>query len=348
MKKIIALLLCIVLIVPFGLMTGCSDENVLTIYNWGDYIADGVIDKFTEETGVKVRYTTFDTNEIMYTKVTNSDLGSYDIVIPSDYTVHKLRDADMLEKLDFSNIPNYQYIGDNFKNLPFDPDNEYSVPYMWGTLAIVYDTTKVDDPVDSWDILWNEKYEKQIFMMDSVRDSIGISLKRLGYTMNSTNDEEIAEAKQELINQKPLVLAYTGDEVKDKMVAGEAALAVVYAGDGVTIVEQNPNMALAIPSEEGSNYFVDSMCILKGSKHKEAAEQFINFMCREDIAEMNREAINYSSPQTQVMANLPADMLCRDAMYPSDEIIEKCDVFAFLDKYESIYIDTWTQVIAAN
>lgn len=268
MKKSIKYVLFVLSIAIIGtVFTGCKkDENTLNVYNWGDYIAPEVIEEFEEEYGIKVNYSTFDTNEDMYVKV-KSGGNSYDVLFPSDYIIEKMIKEDMLLKLDMNNIPNYKNIDEKFKNLDFDPDNEYSVPYMWGTLGIIYNKNAVTDKVESWDILWDEKYSGQILMLNSQRDSIAISLKRLGYSMNSTDKDELQKAKEELIKQKPLVYAYVGDEVKDLMIGEEADIGVVWSGDAVYMMGENENLDYVVP-KEGSNLWFDNMVIPSTSKHK--------------------------------------------------------------------------------
>ena len=265
-------------LISIGLLSGCgssnntADNGTVYFYNCGDYIDEDLLAKFTKETGIKVDYSTYDTNEIMYQKL-KSTPGSYDLVIPSDYMIEKMIKEDMVEKLDFNNIPNYEYIDDTYKNLSYDPNNEYSVPYMWGTIGIIYDPAVVTEPVTSWDILWNTKYsEKQVIMFDSMRDTIAIGLDKLGYSINSTNPDEIAAATDELVKQKQTMdPLYYVDEVKDKMINGEAALATVWSGDAAYIMSENPELKYVIP-EEGSNKWFDAMVIPKGSKNKENAE----------------------------------------------------------------------------
>ena len=285
-------------LLSMSLLAGCggassADNGVVYFYNCGDYIDEDLLSKFTKETGIKVDYSTYDTNEIMYQKLKSSP-GSYDLVIPSDYMIEKMVNEDMVEKIDFNNIPNYEYIGDEYKNLSYDPNNEYSVPYMWGTIGIVYNPDIVTEPVNSWDILWNTKYNnKQLIMFDSMRDTLAIGLKKLGYSINSTNPDEISAATQELIKQKQTMdPLYYVDEVKDKMINEEAAIAPVWSGDAAYIMSQNPKLKYAIP-EEGSNKWFDAMVIPKDSKNKENAEKLINFLCDPENALQNVEYIEY-------------------------------------------------------
>lgn len=287
MKKFkrLSLVFMLIGIMMFSL-SGCGKgKDTLNVYNWGDYIDESVIKEFEKEYNVKVNYETFATNEDMYVKIKKGGTD-YDVLVPSDYMITKMINENMLEKIDMNNIPNYKDIPSKFKNLAFDPKNEYSVPYMWGTVGIIYNTKLIKDNIDSWDALWNPKYKGQILMVDSQRDAIAVALKKLGYSMNTTNKAELEKAKQELIKQKPLVHAYVGDEVKDLMTDEEGAIAVVWSGDAVTMMKNNKNLRYVIP-KEGSNLWFDNMVIPKGSKHKKEAEMFINFMTRPDIALKN-------------------------------------------------------------
>lgn len=344
--------LFLVAAITVGLLAigGCSQSNsntpILKVYNWGDYIDQDIIAIFEEETGIDIIYDTFETNESMYTKVKTMGASAYDVVIPSDYMIKRMSDEGLLAEIDVSELKNYDLISDKYKGLEFDPDNKYSVPYMWGTVGILYNTTMVDEPVTSWSILWNDKYTRNLFMMDSVRDSIGVTLKLLGYSLNSTNLDHLKEAESKLMEQKPLVLAYTADEVKDKMIAGEAALAVVYSGDAITCMDPdfgNPDLEYSVP-EEGSNLWFDSMCILADSPNKQAAMRFIDFMCRTDIASKNRDFINYSTPQIEVYESLPDDIKSDPVQYPSDAVLEKSEIFVDLGESIAYYEDLWVRV----
>lgn len=343
MKVPLVLALCLIII---SLASSCAGSNKTTlyVYNWGDYIDQEVIERFEKEYDIKVVYDTYATNEDMYVKL-KSGGSNYDVIFPSDYMIERLIKEDMLHKINFDNVPNYKYIEDRFKNLPYDPNNEYSVPYMWGTLGIVYNVNMVDEPVDSWSILWDEKYKNQILMLDSQRDSIGVALKMLGYSLNSTNPDELEEAKNALIEQKPLVLSYVGDDVKDKMVAEEAALAVVFSGDAVAIKYENPNHEFVIP-KEGGNLWFDAMAIPKTSKNKEAAELFINFMCDPEIAFLNADYLKYSSPHSEVKKMIDEELANDETAYPPDEILENCEVFKDLGENLKLYDRVWTEVKA--
>ncbi len=354
MKKLLTKLLVSAVILSTLVLAGCgasestgdnSGEKVtLKVYNWGDYIGEDVIDRFQEKYNIDVVYDTFADNEVMHTKLSSGG-SDYDVAIPSDYMIKRMIDEGMVNKIDLNNIPNYKYIDEKFKNLAFDPKNEYSVPYMWGTVGIIYNKTMVTDPVDSWNILWNEKYKKQVFMLDSQRDSIGITLKKLGFSLNTKNQEELEKAKDELIKQKELgmVQSYVGDEVKDKMIMGEAAFAVVWSGDAVFMKRENPDLDYVIP-KEGSNLWFDSMVVLSNTKHQKEAEQFINFMCETDIAFANADYIGYSTPHTEAKKKMSPDLLGDIAAYPTDEQIANCEVFEDLAGSIKDYDRIWTEV----
>ncbi len=340
MKKVLLAFLAVMCL----LLSSCGDDReVVRVYNWGDYIAPGVIDQFEEEENIRVIYEMFETNEDMYTKVKNSN-NAYDVLIPSDYMIERMIEEDLLAPIDFANITNYSAIDDAYKNLSFDPENKFSVPYTWGTVGILYNKTMVDGPIDSWGALWDSKYEKNIIMMNSQRDAIGIALKYLGYSLNTLEEKALSEAKQKLIDQCPLVLTWVVDEVKDKMIGGEAALALVYAGDAVYCKGYNEDLEYVIP-KEGSNIFFDSMCIPANCKNKAAAEKFINFMCRPDIAAKNAEYIGYSSPST------PARELMGEAgkdptAYP-DVTKYDLEIFSSLGEKTKIYDELWTEIKAS-
>jgi spermidine/putrescine transport system substrate-binding protein len=346
MKEFIKGILFILLVMALLIVSsGCSEKKtVLNVYNWGDYIDESVLEEFTKEYGIEINYETYATNEDMYIKI-KSGGTNYDVAFPSDYMIEKMIKEDMLLKLDMKNIPNFKNIDERFKNLDFDPDNQYSVPYMWGTVGILYNKKMVKEEVDSWDILWDEKYKKQILMLNSQRDSIGVALKKLGYSLNTRSVEELEKAKEELIKQKRLVLAYVGDEVKDMMLAEEAALAVVWSGDAVALMEKNENLAYAIP-KEGSNLWFDNMVIPKTSKHKKEAELFINFMTRPDIALKNTLYIGYSTTNKETFNMLNKELKENKVAYPDNEALKNCEVFLDPGEFIKEYDRIWTEVLA--
>ena len=337
MKKILLFLLTIFL------LTSCSKEesNILYVYNWGEYIEPTLIDKFEKETGIKVVYDMFEQNEDMFMKVKEGG-SNYDVVVPSDYMAQKMIKLGMLEKLNYKNIPNFKYIDKEFRNLDYDPQNEYTVPYMWGTVGIVYNKNKVKEKVDSWNILWNEKYKDNIIMMNSTRDTLGVALKRLGYSMNARDEKQLEIAKKSLIKQKPLVLAYLVDETKSQMANGEADIALMYSGDAIIAKAENKNLEYVIP-KEGSNLWVDTMAILKGAKHKENAEKFINFMTKPENAKLNAEYIGYSLPSKAAKKLLDQQTQQDKTAYPDLSKHKNMEIFRdpsdFIEKYDDIWAD---------
>ncbi|BAE83253.1 ABC transporter substrate-binding protein [Desulfitobacterium hafniense] len=341
LKKAGAVVLLVAMLVG---LAGCggSDQAKLYVYNWGDYIDESVLAEFEKTNNVDVIYEQFATNEEMYVKI-KAGTAKYDVAIPSDYMITKMINEGLLHTIDMTAIPNYAKIDDRFKNLAFDPKNEYTVPYMWGTVGIIYNKTMVDGVVDSWDVLWDKKYTQQILMLDSQRDSIAVLLKQLGYSSNSRDEKELEEAKQLLIEQKPLLMAYVGDEVKDKMIGNEAVMAVVWSGDAVFMKGENPDLEYVIP-KEGSNIWYDAMVIPKTSQNKEMAEKFIDFMCSTDVAFKNADYIGYSTPQKEVRSMLPDDLTSVPAYYPAEGELKGSEVFEDLSDVLAIYDRIWTEV----
>ncbi|CEK29352.1 ABC transporter spermidine/putrescine solute-binding protein [[Clostridium] sordellii] len=328
-----------------AMLTGCGStdsKKVLNVYNVGDYIDESLIPIFEKRTGIKVQYETYDTNEMMYQKV-KSGSTNYDLIFPSDYMVEKMKKEGLLQKIDFKNIPNIKYIDKSFMSPVYDKDSAYSVPYMWGTFGILYNKKLVHEKVDSWDILWNPKYKGNIMMFDSVRDTMGIALKKLGYSMNTTNPKEIKEAMQELIKQKDLVLAYVNDEGKDRLLGEEAAMGIIYSGDAVTLMEQNPNLAYAIP-KEGTNKWVDAMAIPKTAQNKKEAEMFINFLLDPEIAKINAEYIGYSTPNVGALELLDPEVIKNKVAYPSKDVMDKTETFRDLGDKIRLYDEAWIQL----
>lgn len=325
---------------------GSGSKVTLNVYNWGEYIDESVLSDFESQTGIHVNYTTYASNEEMYAKV-SSGAASYDVVIPSDYMISKMIEEDLLAELDFANIPNYAYIGEDYKGLAYDPDNQYTVPYTWGTTVIIYNKTMVD-PADvadeSLDLLWNEKYAGNILMFDNPRDAFGLALKKLGYSMNSLTPAEWEAAAQELKAQKPLVQAYVMDQIFDKMSSGEAAIAPYYAGDALIMQADNPDIGYYIP-KEGANIFVDCMCVLKNSQHKTEAEQFINFMCETEVAAKTAEYIGYATPHMEARTLLDPEIVGNPLVYPDSAALASTEVFLNLSKdINKLQSDLWTDI----
>lgn len=296
----------------------------INVYNWGEYISDGsegtldVVEEFEELTGIKVNYTTFDSNEDLYSKMKSGGI-SYDVIIPSDYMIERMIKEDMLQTIDLDKIPNYKYVSNDYKGLFFDPDNKYSVAYTGGMVGLIYNTTMVDETPTSWSIMWDKKYDGQILNFNNPRDAFGIAQYLLGYSVNSTDKIQWENAAEKLIEQKPLVQSYVMDEVFNKMEMGEAAIAPYYAGDYLAMYANNPDLAFVYP-QEGTNIFVDAMCIPKSAKNKEAAELFINFMCDPEIALANANYLGYLCPITEVVNDDRYDYKGNEVLYPSEPV----------------------------
>ncbi len=333
--------------------------KVVNVFNWEDYIAPEVLTLFEEETGIHVNYMCFTTCEDMIVQV-EANPGAFDVCFPSDYIIQRMVEKDMLAEINFDNVPNAdprspetcQTLDFLLETPSFDPDIKYHVPYMWGTVGILYNTTMIPEPEDSWHILWDEQYQHNVFMMDSVRDSFGITLRYLGESVNSLDIPALFAARDKLVEQKQMgvVKAYQVDETKDKMVAGEAALAVVWSGDAMYAIDLNEDLDYFVPSE-GSNVWVDAAVIPKTAKNKENAEAFINFLCRPDIAAMNWDYIWYSSPNKGAIelvedpeGDYAYDYSGNHVLSPSDETLANCEWFKdipedFLSVYEGLWMD---------
>ena len=344
-----ALILCILIAFSACAMGSASaSAEELTVFNWFDYIDPAVIDLFEDETGITVKYVNFTTNEEMYTKL-EAGAGTYDVIFPSEYMIERMIAHDMLEELDLSAMPNFANVMDRLKDPSYDPGNRFSVPYMWGTLGYLYNTEMVDEELTSWSALFDEKYAGNVIMMNSMRDSIGLALKYLGYSMNTRSEAELNEAKDLLIKQKQdkIQCGYLLDETKDKMVGGEAAIGVVYSGDAQYAIEKNENLVYVVP-EEGSNIWVDGMCIPKGSKNVEGAMKFIDFMCREDVAAMNFDYIYYCSPIQAVVDGLDEEEAAQSTINPSEDVVSRCEYFNDVEDCMSLYETVWMEIRLAR
>lgn len=347
--KILSLLLCAAMLVTC--LVGCggantgSEKKVVNVYNWGEYIDEELLAQFEKETGITVNYTNYENNEAMYAKIKQGGV-KYDVVIPSDYMISRMIQEDMLEKINFSNVPNAGNIMDEYLKPDYDPTGEYSVPYAGGVVGIIYNTKVVTVPVTSWEIMFSDKYAGKVLMIDNSRDAFGLALKYLGYSQNTTNADEINQA-YELIAEagsRGVFQGYVMDQVFDKMESGEAAISAYYAGDYLTMVENNPDLAFAVP-EEGSNQFMDAMCILKGAENKENAEAFINFMCGVEVATQNAEYIWYTCPVKGVREALELDADTDAVMYPESSVLEKCEYFVHLPQETlDLYSELWVKL----
>ena len=349
-KKVFAIVATVILV--FGTFAYCNltpagnKKKQVIVYNWGEYLDPEVITMFEEETGIEVIYDEYETNETMYPKI-ESGAAEYDVVCPSDYMIQKMIENDLLSEINFDHIPNANNIGNQYyeQSQEFDPENKYSIPYCFGTVGILYNKTMVDEPIDSWNVLWDETYRDNILMQDSVRDAFMVSLKRLGYSMNSMDNNELEEARDALIEQKPLTQAYVVDQVRDKMIGNEAAIGVIYSGEAIYTQLENSDLEYVIP-KEGTNVWIDSWCILKNAPNKENAEAFINFLCRPDIALMNFEYITYSTP------NVEAQKLIKDESIQNSEIAfpdltkyNDLETFHYLgEEGDALYNQLWKEV----
>ena len=338
-KRVIACTLVLSLIVGCGFLVlrGKRDQVTINVYNWGQYISDGtddtldVIAAFEEAyPNIKVNYSTYDSNEIMYSKLKNGGI-TVDVIIPSDYMIARMVAENMLMELDFDNIPNYQYIDENFKNTAYDPENKYSVPYTWGTVGILYNSKYVsEDDVTGWELMWNEKYAGKILMFGNSRDAFGITQYMLGYDVNTTDPAALQACADKLAEQKPLLQNYVMDEIFATMENEEAWIAAYYAGDCMMMMENNPDLRFYLPENQGFNLFIDAMCIPTCCKEKETAETFINFLCDPEIAGANMEWIGYGTPLTAAKEYMDPEVVSDPVAYPSDEVLANGTSFAHL------------------
>ena len=348
-KRLLALaLLAAMTLGSFGLLSGCgsSDDTVtINVYNWGQYISEGdddyidVIAEFEAAyPNIKVNYTTYDSNETMYTKLVTGGV-SYDVIIPSDYMIARLANEGMLVELNFDNIPNYQYIDEEFKNTAYDPENKYSVPYTWGTTGIIYNTKYVEQPT-GWDALWDERYAGKILMFNNSRDAFGIAESILGYSLNTSDPAELQACADLLAEQKPLVQQYVMDEIFNLMENEEAWIAPYYAGDYLTMAAENEDLAWYLPEDQGFNVFIDAMCIPTCCEHQEEAETFINFLCDPEIAGKNMSWIGYATPETAAKEYLDPEMAESEVSYPPSEVIANGESFLYLDDETNQLMDS--------
>lgn len=321
----------------------------LNVYNWGEYISNGtegsldVNAEFTRRTGIEINYTTFDSNESLYSKLAGGG-ADYDIIIPSDYMISRLIDEGMLAELDFENIPNFKYIDEKFRDPEYDPGCAHSVPYTWGVVGLFYNTDYIDEEITSWEALWDPDYAGEILMFDNPRDAFAIAQMRLGQSLNTENPDDWREAAELLKEQKPLLQGYVMDQIFDKMESGEAWIAPYYSGDAALLVENNDKIQFVIP-EEGTNYFVDGICIPASSSHKREAEEYINFLCDPEIAGANMDYVGYSTPESAAKQYLDPAVVSSPLRYPSEETLERTEAFVNLPEDLSKLMDSlWAEV----
>ena len=352
MKKLISIVLAALLLCAALPAFAETDKpyagETITVLNWFDYIDPDVLDQFEEETGIKVEYVILENNELMLAQLEHSE-GAYDVVFPSDYIIERLIKEDRLEALNYDNIPNAADVIEWMKTPAYDPESTYSVPYMWGTLGLIYNTDLVSEPITSWEAIFSEEYKGNVIMMDSIRDTLATALCYLGYSVNTRDEDELEAAEDLLIKQKKdgIVVGYMIDETKDKMVAGEAAIALMYSGDALFAIEKADNLVYVVP-EEGSNVWLDAMIIPKGSKHKEAAECFINFMCREDIARANMDFICYSTPIQSVVDGMDEEEAANETLNPPQDVVDRCEFFNDISEDGELYEDIWLDIRMAH
>ena len=348
-KRVCAGVCAALLLLGFGyifIQPHTQEQVTLNVYNWGQYIADGsddsmeVIAEFEKRyPHIKVNYSTYDSNEIMYSKLANGGI-TVDVIIPSDYMIARLISEDMLLPLNFDNIPNYQYIDENFRNTAYDPENKYSVPYTWGTVGILYNTKYVDEAdVTGWELLWNEKYTGKTLMFGNSRDAFGIAQFMLGYDINTTDKAELDRCAELLKTQKPVLQQYVMDEIFAIMQNEEAWIAPYYAGDCLTMMGENENLDFYLPQDQGFNMFIDAMCIPTCAREKEAAETFINFLCDPEIAGANMDWICYGTPLSAAKEFIDPEMVNDPVTYPSDEALVNGSSFAYLPEDISRYME---------
>ena len=355
-KRLLSLSLAALLCIPsfagcFTAKAAAADTGVtINVYNWGQYISDGtdgyldVNAAFTEATGIEVNYMTFDTNESLYTKLKTGG-SSYDIIVPSDYMAGRLIDEGLVQTLDFSNIPNYQYINEAYKNTAYDPGNAYSVPYTWGTVGVIYNKKYVDEAdIGSWDLLWNEKYAGKILMFDNNRDAFAIAESRLGYSLNTTDSVALTACAELLKQQKPVVQQYVMDQIFDKMTREEAWIAPYYAGDYLTMLEDNPDLGFFFP-EEGFNLFIDCLMIPSSSEHKAEAEAYINFLLSPEVCGENLDYLGYSAPEDAAKEYMDPEVSSSEIAYPSAETLARSEAFLYLPTESNQLMDSlWLDV----
>ena len=341
MKRIAAGAAAVLLIVGavfgIGAISGKEETITLNVYNWGQYISNGeddsldVIAAFEEKyPHIKVNYSTYDSNETMYTKLSSGGI-TVDVIIPSDYMIARMIQEDMLLELNFDNIPNYQHVDDSFKNTSYDPENRYSVPYTWGTVGIIYNSKYVDEAdVTGWELMWNEKYSGKILMFGNSRDAFGIAQYLLGYDVNTTDEAELRQCAALLTQQKPILQQYVMDEIFAAMENEEAWIASYYAGDCVTMIENNPDLKFYFPQDQGFNMFIDAMCIPNCAKEKEAAELFINFLCDPEISGQNLGYLGYSTPISAAKAYMDEEMATSELAYPGEDVLRNATSYAYL------------------
>lgn len=347
LSKLLSLSICILMISAF--FVGCSNKKYsqeINFFNYGENIDDETLREFEKQYGIKVNMETFDDMEAMYQKI-SSGAGKYDVVLVSDALMPRMIEKNLLQELNKENIPNISQMDEQYLNLEIDPDNKYSVPYMFGTVGLIYNTDVVKEEVDSWDILWDEKYKDKIFMFDTYRDTIGIALKKLGYSLNSTNEKEIEEAKQLLLEQRKLVKPLYGVDNGTTMIpAGETDINMIWSGEGLNLQEEYPNLKYVVP-KEGANFWIDSLCITANAENVEGAEKFINFVSDKESALRIADEIGYTTPNKEAKLEQPEDVRNNPNAYMPKEIMDRCEIYLdFPMNIKKIYDKAWISIKA--
>lgn len=367
MKKVLSIILAAVTVLSLSLFAGCGKSNTevknlegtytkdfagttLNVFNWGEYISDGsegsldVVAAFEKVTGIKVNYVTYESNEAMYAKI-KSGAVAYDVIIPSDYMIERMKNEGLLQKIDLTKISNYKYIDDQYKGLYFDENEEYTVPYNVGMVGLIYNSKMVSGDPDSWSIMWDEKYKGNILSFNNSRDAFAIAQFLLGIDINTTDKSDWDKAAEKLTEQNSVLQGRVMDEVFSKMEGGNAAIATYYAGDYLTMAENNPDLKFVYP-KEGTNIFIDSMCIPSSAKNTEAAHMFINFMLDPEVALANAEYLCYATPNTSVRNNPEYSLKDNKILYPDNMDSIKTEYFHDLDSdTRSYYESLWDRVI---
>lgn len=356
LPKVIATVAAAALIVCVCVGAGRNvNQRVVNVCSWGEYIDESLISEFEELTGITVNYQTCESNEALYSLL-KSGAGDYDVICPSDYMISQLIEEDMLEELDYSNIPNFELIDDRFKYLPYDPENLYTVPYTWSTVGIIYNTTMVDEPIDSWGALFSDQYAGNVLMFRNSRDALATALFYLGYDVNTTDESQLREAQQLIVDakQRGVYQSFVMDEIYQKLEGGNAAIGAYYAGDYLTMLDNNEDLAFVIP-KEGSNWFVDAMCVLKNAPHKEEAEAWINFMASTEANLRNMDFIWYGSPNREALEQYPdyyeaeygepLDQETYEIIVTPQEVLDRCQMYVVLPKEtRNLYTELWIQL----
>ena len=348
-------LACVLLAVLIFTGSAARSDRVVNVCSWGEYIDEDLITQFEEETGIRVNYQTAESNEALYSLIKMGG-ADFDVIVPSDYMIGRLIEEGMLAELDYSAIPNYDLIDDQYKGLSYDPENKYTVPYTWGTVGIIYNTTMVSEPITSWSAMFDEQYAGQVLMINNSRDALMAALCYLGYDINTTDEAQLTEAFELVKNAKDkgVYQAFVMDEIFGKMEGGNAAIAMYYAGDYLTMLENNEDLAYVVP-EEGSNWFVDAMCVLKSSQHQDEAAEWINFIAGTDANLANMDYIWYASPNAEALAEYPAyyeeeygeplDEEIYNIMAAPPEVLARCELYINLPQETlKFYNDLWTRL----